>query len=616
MSSSDGGGGGQSSSRKRLVVGILSACALLAMVVGTVFFFVSEKEAADAEAQSKRNNLSKTTRSVELFCAPADYQGTCRETLERALSRASDPAEHPHAAAAAAITAVERALAQGFNRSSFLDAVRQSNDTLVWEAVHDCRMLLGTCRDNVERALSSIAWRGVEGPVQDLQSWLSAVITFQGSCVDMFPKGEIREEVRGAMEKAREISSNALAIIKQGAALASILDLRAEDLDVDKGDNNGNRKGGRRMEEEEGVPEWVGREEREMLAGGRRGGGGPVITPNVTVAKDGSGDFANISAALEAMPAKYTGRYFIYVKEGVYDETVNVSNCMPNVTMYGDGAKKSIVTGSKSVLDGIRMWRTATFSVDGDSFTAMRLGIRNTAGVEKQQALALRVKGDKAIFFNCRIEGNQDTLFAQAYRQFYRSCVISGTVDFIMGDAAAVFQRCVILVRRPRPGQPAVVTAHARRDHQQTTGFVIHRSQIVADDDLAAANAGSGSPAAPPPVKTFLGRPWKDFARTVVMESAIGGFVHGDGYMPWEGKEDLGTAFFGEFGNSGDGANVTGRKDTRGFHAMSRDRALQFSVGHFLHGAEWIPESGTPVSLGLSSSGGGDGGGEEEEEEE
>lgn len=235
--------------------------------------------------------------------------------------------------------------------------------------------------------------------------------------------------------------------------------------------------------------------------------------------------------------------------------------------------------------------------MDGDSFTGIRLGIRNTAGVEKQQALALRVKGDKAIFFNCRIEGNQDTLFAQAYRQFYRSCVISGTVDFIMGDAAAVFQRCVILVRRPRAGQPAVVTAHARRDHQQTTGFVIHRSQIVADEQLVAGSSDGGEPA----TKAYLGRPWKDFARTVVMESVIEGFVHGQGYMPWEGKENLGTAFFGEFANTGEGANVTGRKDMLGFHVMSKDKALQFTVGHFLHGAEWIPESGTPVSLDLLS---------------
>jgi pectinesterase inhibitor-like protein len=349
MSSSDGG-----QSRKRLVVGVLSVCLLIAMVIGTVVFFVSEKAGYNSEL-SKRN-MSKTMRSVELFCAPADYQGTCHETLEAALSR-TDPDEHPHAAAAAAITAVERALAEGFNRSSVLDAVRQSNDTLVWEAIHDCRMLLEDCRGNVERALSSIAWRGVDGPAQDLQAWLSAVITFQGSCVDMFPKGEVRDEVNNTMEKAREVSSNALAIIKQGAALASMLDLHTS-LD----------KGGRQLEEKEksasssssSVPTWVPSEERKLLGakGERRRA---ALTPNVTVAKDGSGDFTNISAALDAMPEKYSGRYFIYVKEGVYEETVNITGRMANVTMYGDGSKRSIVTGSKNIVDGIRMWRTATF---------------------------------------------------------------------------------------------------------------------------------------------------------------------------------------------------------------------------------------------------------------
>ncbi|AQL05981.1 putative pectinesterase/pectinesterase inhibitor 13 [Zea mays] len=463
MSSSDGG-----QSRKRLVVGVLSVCLLVAMVIGTVMFFVSEKAGYDSEL--RKRNMSKTMRSVELFCAPADYQGTCHETLETALSR-TDPAKHPHAAAAAAITAVERALAEGFNRTSVLDAVRQSNDTLVWEAIHDCRMLLEDCRGNVERALSSIAWRGVEGPAQDLQAWLSAVITFQGSCVDMFPKGEVRDEVKSTMEKAREVSSNALAIIKQGAALASMLDLNT-------GVDNVDGKGNRQLEEDEesasslSVPTWVPDEERKLLGvkGGRRRA---ALTPNVTVAKDGSGDFTNISAALDAMPEKYSGRYFIYVKEGVYDETVNITGRMANVTMYGDGSKASIVTGSKN-----------------------------------------------------------------------------------------------------------------------TTGFVIHRSQIVADEQLLASSSGESGSA---PVRTYLGRPWKEFARTVVMESTIDGFVHGQGYMPWEGKDSLGTAFFGEFRNAGDGANVTGRKDMQGFHVMGKDKALQFTVGHFLHGADWIPETGTPI---------------------
>ncbi|KAK6143098.1 hypothetical protein DH2020_023446 [Rehmannia glutinosa] len=79
---------------------------------------------------------------------------------------------------------------------------------------------------------------------------------------------------------------------------------------------------------------------------------GTKFTPNVTVAKDGSGKFTMISAALDAMPEKYSGRYVIYVKEGVYDESVMVTKKMVNVTMYGDGSQKSIITGSKNYVDG------------------------------------------------------------------------------------------------------------------------------------------------------------------------------------------------------------------------------------------------------------------------
>ncbi|KAL6878452.1 hypothetical protein ACP4OV_012622 [Aristida adscensionis] len=583
--------------RSKLVIGGISAVLLIAMVVGTAAFMLTEKI---EDVELKQRGMSSTMRTVDLFCAPTDYQGTCQETLKRALARSKLPADHPHAAAAAAITAVERELAEAFNRTALLDAVRSSNDTKVQEAVHDCRMLLDICHSNVERSLSSIAWRGVDGPSQDLQAWLSAVITFQGSCVDMFPKGDIRDQVKETMHKAREISSNAIAIIQQGAALAAMLDLNTgESADMGKVINST----GRRLEESSaGVPPWLSKEDRRLLDGTDTGAGGRRkfwVTPNVTVAKDGSADFANISAALAAMPETYEGRYVIYVKEGVYEETVNITSRMDNVTVFGDGSRKTIITGSKNVLDGVRMWRTATFAVDGDRFTGVRLGIRNTAGPEKQQAVALRVKADKAIFFNCRIEGNQDTLFAQAYRQFYRSCVIAGTVDFILGDAAAVFQRCVLLVRPPLPGQPAVVTAHGRRDHQQTTGFVVHKSRILADERLAGSISAAASAAAA--TKTYLGRPWKDFARTVVMESIIEGFVHGQGYLPWEGEEDLGTAYFGEFGNVGDGSNTTARAETKGFHLMGKDRAAQFTVGRFLHGAEWIPETGTPVSLGLAS---------------
>ncbi|KAM0851126.1 hypothetical protein ACQ4PT_052601 [Festuca glaucescens] len=588
--------------RTKLLVGGISAFLLLAMIVGTTAFVLSEK--VEDEGDKEKRAMASTMRTVDLFCTPTDYQATCKETLTKTLERSSNPADHPHAAAAAAITAVWRELSSAFNRSSLLDAVRESNDTLVLEALRDCKMLLDDCAADIDRALNSLAFRGVDGPAQDLQAWLSAVITFQGSCVDMFPKGDIRVQMKETMEKAREISSNAIAIIQQGAALAAMLEIDAgasvslpNEAEDDDNDNDNAQKqesdgGDRRLQEESAsseVPSWVPHEDRKLLdeAEEERNGG---LTPNVTVAKDGTGDFKNISAALDALPQNYSGRYVIYIKEGVYDETVNVTNGMSNITMYGDGAKKSIITGSKSVADGVRMWRTASLAVDGDRFMAVKLGIQNTAGDEKQQALALRVKGDRAIFFNCRIDGHQDTLFAQAYRQYYRSCIISGTVDFVFGDAAAVFQRCVMLVRDPLPGKPGVVTAHGRRDRQQTTGFVLHRTRIVADDSLASKSST---------VKTFLGRPWKEYSRVIVIESVIDGFVHQQGYMPWEGKNNLGTAFYGEFGNVGNGANITAREEMKGFHVLNKEKAKQFTVEHFLNGGEWIPETGTPVRLGL-----------------
>ncbi|KAM0855108.1 hypothetical protein ACQ4PT_049987 [Festuca glaucescens] len=588
--------------RTKLLVGGISAFLLLAMIVGTTAFVLSEK--VEDEGDKEKRAMASTMRTVDLFCTPTDYQATCKETLTKTLERSSNPADHPHAAAAAAITAVGRELSSAFNRSSLLDTVRESNDTLVQEALRDCKMLLDDCTADIARALDSLAYRGVDGPAQDLQAWLSAVITFQGSCVDMFPKGELRVQVKETMEKAREISSNAIAIIQQGAALAAMLEIDAgasvslpnEEEEDDEDNDNAQKQesdgGDRRLQEESTsseVPSWVPHEDRKLLdeAEEERNGG---LTPNVMVAKDGTGDFKNISAALDALPQNYSGRYVIYIKEGVYDETVNVTNGMSNITMYGDGAKKSIITGSKSVADGVRMWRTASLAVDGDRFMAVKLGIQNTAGDEKQQALALRVKGDRAIFFNCRIDGHQDTLFAQAYRQYYRSCIISGTVDFVFGDAAAVFQRCVMLVRDPLPGKPGVVTAHGRRDRQQTTGFILHRTRIVADDSLASKSST---------VKTFLGRPWKEYSRVIVIESVIDGFVHQQGYMPWEGKNNLGTAFYGEFGNVGNGANITAREEMKGFHVLNKEKAKQFTVERFLNGGEWIPETGTPVRLGL-----------------
>lgn len=105
-------------------------------------------------------------------------------------------------------------------------------------------------------------------------------------------------------------------------------------------------------------PTWLTGSDRKLLAAKR---GGVRVKPNVVVAKDGSGQYKTIGAALAAYPKALKGRYVIYVKAGVYNEPIIVTKDMKNIFMYGDGPRKTIVTGRKSNRDGITTQNTASF---------------------------------------------------------------------------------------------------------------------------------------------------------------------------------------------------------------------------------------------------------------
>ncbi|TXG61748.1 hypothetical protein EZV62_013111 [Acer yangbiense] len=96
---------------------------------------------------------------------------------------------------------------------------------------------------------------------------------------------------------------------------------------------------------------------------------------------------------------------------------------------------------------------TCVAAVVGDGFLARDITFQNTAGPSKHQAVALRVGLDLSAFYRCDMLAYQDTLYVHALRQFYINCYIAGTVDFIFGNVAAVFQNCNIHARRPNPGQ-------------------------------------------------------------------------------------------------------------------------------------------------------------------
>lgn len=217
---------------------------------------------------------------------------------------------------------------------------------------------------------------------------------------------------------------------------------------------------------------------------------------------------------------------------------------------------------------------------------ARDLTIQNTAGPVTRQAVAFRSDSDLSLLYNCEILGHQDTLLAHTLRQFYKSCRIAGTVDFIFGNSAAVFHDCLILIRprqlEPEKGENNAVTAHGRTDPAQSTGFVFQNCTINGTDEYMALYNQN-----PKVHKNFLGRPWKEYSRAVIIHSYLGALINPEGWMPWEGDFALSTLYYGEFENVGPGANITARVNWSS--QIPPEHVSVYSVQNFIQGKEWIP---------------------------
>jgi pectinesterase len=226
-------------------------------------------------------------------------------------------------------------------------------------------------------------------------------------------------------------------------------------------------------------------------------------------------------------------------------------------------------------------------AVLGDNFVAKNIGFENNAGAIKHQAVALRVSADYAIFYNCSMDGHQDTLYTHAKRQFYRDCSISGTIDFVFGDASAVFQNCKFLVRKPLENQQCIVTAQGRKMRRQPSALIIQSSTITAHPDLFPERKQ---------FKSYLGRPWKEYSRTIIMESFIDDLIQPEGWLPWLGTFGLKTCWYTEFNNYGPGSSKNLRVKWNGIKTINRQHAMDFTPGRFLKGDSWIKATGIPYT--------------------
>ncbi|KAL4636854.1 hypothetical protein ACB092_03G037800 [Castanea dentata] len=229
-------------------------------------------------------------------------------------------------------------------------------------------------------------------------------------------------------------------------------------------------------------------------------------------------------------------------------------------------------------------------AVVGQGFVAVNMTFRNTAGAIKAQAVAVRNGADLSTFYQYSFEGYQDTLYTHSLRQFYRECDIYGTVDFIFGNAAVVFQDCNIYRRLPLQGQFNAITAQGRTDPNQNTGTSIHNCSIRPADGLASSNGTT---------KTYLGRPWKEYSRTVYMQSFMNSLIEPSGWHEWSGTFALSTLYYAEYNNTGPGSNTSNRVTWPGYNVINVTDAVNFIVSKFVQGDSWLPATGVPYTDGL-----------------
>nr|CAD1826546.1 unnamed protein product [Ananas comosus var. bracteatus] len=433
-------------------------------------------------------------------------------------------------------------------KSAWVDCLEQSEDTI----------------NKLNSSIYSI-------PSDDAQTWLSAAMANQQSCRHGFLELSSLHHFSSSPFVSNNITeslSNLLAINKAMATVES--------------------RGNNRRLLSSGFPKWIKPADRRLLRSSTSS-----MNANLVVAKDGSGDYTTISAAVAASAKRRSGtsRYVIYVKAGIYNENVQITGSTKNLMLIGDGIGATIVTGSRNVKDGSTTFRSATFAVVGDGFIGRDMTFRNTAGPQKYQAVALRSGSDHSVFYRCSFEGYQDTLYVYSQRQFYRNCDIYGTVDFIFGDAAVVFQSCNIFVRKPLANQENTVTAQGRSDPNENTGISIYGSVITAASDLKPVQGA---------FKTYLGRPWREYSRTVVMKTSLDSLIDPAGWLEWSGSFALRTLYYGEYMNSGPGAGTARRVKWPGYHVItSAAVAGEFTAGRFLNGDSWIPATGVPYTSGL-----------------
>jgi pectinesterase len=258
---------------------------------------------------------------------------------------------------------------------------------------------------------------------------------------------------------------------------------------------------------------------------------------DIVVAKDGSGNYTTVQAAVNAAPSNSATRTTIYIKNGSYYEVITVPTNKTNLTFIGQSNTGTVLTydnyASKINPATGQAYGTsgsASTFINGAGFYALNIAFANSAG-PVGQAVAVRSTADKVIFKNCRFLGNQDTYYAHSGRSYHEGCYFEGTTDFIFGGAISFFENCDIYSKGG-----SSVTAASTAQHI-AYGYVFNNCRIT----------GAGT------AITDLGRPWGAYASVTFRNTSMSAAIKAAGWNDWGNAANQATARFNEYSNSGSG---------------------------------------------------------------
>ncbi|RDX63628.1 putative pectinesterase/pectinesterase inhibitor 40, partial [Mucuna pruriens] len=451
-------------------------------------------------------------------------------------------------------------------------------NTLEKRALDDCLSLFDGTVTELKTTIADLSQSTVGSKrYHHSQTLLSGAMTNVYTCLDGFAysKGHVRDRIEKRLMEISHHVSNSLVMLKK---VPGVKKSSGDEVFPEYG------------KMKDGFPSWLSQKDRKLLQAAVN-----ETKFDLVVAKDGTGNFTTIGEALAAAPNSSTTRQYrfvIHIKAGAYFENVEVIRKKINLMLVGDGIGQTVVKASRNVVDGWTTFQSSTVAVVGDGFIAKGITFENSAGPSKHQAVALRSGADLSAFYKCSFVAYQDTLYVHSLRQFYRECDIYGTVDFIFGNAAVVFQNCNLYARKPDANQKNLFTAQGREDPNQNTGISILNCKVAAAADLIPVKSS---------FKTYLGRPWKKYSRTVYLNSYMEDLIDPAGWLEWNGTFALDTLYYGEYNNKGPGSNTSARVTWPGYRVITNStEASQFTVRNFIQGNEWLNSTDIPFFSDLS----------------